>query len=163
MPALRREDIDDAYRKHGHSVLRRARFLLGKEEDAIEALHEVFVDLIERPEQFENRSSIVTWLYSATTHLCLNRLRNGRTRTRLLQQGFASIERASAGADIESGLELRRLLDSLPRDLAEVAVYHHMDELTQDEIANVMGCSRRHVGHLLQRLRTRLAETEDRP
>jgi RNA polymerase sigma factor (sigma-70 family) len=163
MAALRREDIEDAYRKHGHSVLRRARFLLGKDEDAVEALHEVFVELLERPEQFGHRSSILTWLYGATTHRCLNRLRDGRNRTRLLQQRFTSTERASAAADMESGLELRRLLDSLPRDLAEVAVYHHMDELTQDEIAQVMGCSRRHVGHLLQRLRARLAETEDRP
>jgi len=43
-------------------------------------------------------------------------------------------------------------LEQLPRALAEVAVYYYVDELSQQEIADLMGCSRRHVGHLIERL-----------
>jgi len=163
MPALRPEEIEDAYRRHGHSVLRRARRLLGNEHDATETLHEVFIDLLERPEQFEKRSSLVTWLYAATTHRCLNRLRNGRTRARLLEEQHAPAHEASPAGKVESMLELRRLLGSVSEEMAQAAVYHHMDELTQDEIAAVMGCSRRHVGHLLERLRARACDAVGRP
>ncbi|HMI87513.1 MAG TPA: RNA polymerase sigma factor [Polyangiaceae bacterium] len=163
MPVLRHEDIEDVYRKHGHSVLRRARQLLENEDDALETVQEVFVELLEHPEQFGQRSSLVTWLYGVTTHRCLNRLRNRRTRARLLGQDQPSPVQASPAGRVESWLELRRILGSLPADLARVAVYHYMDELTQDEIAEVMGCSRRHVGNLLQRFRDRVHDEGSGP
>jgi RNA polymerase sigma-70 factor (ECF subfamily) len=163
MPAPSLEEIENAYRKHGHSVLRRAQHLLGSVDDAREALHEVFVDLLEHPEQFEGRSSLVTWLYSATTHRCLNRLRNARTRARLFEERNEPRDQASHAGRVESGIELRRLLATLPHDVAEAAIYHHLDELTQDEIASVMRCSRRHVGHLLERLRARMQTQIEAP
>jgi len=49
-------------------------------------------------------------------------------------------------------VELRAWLASLPEELAQVAVYYHMDELTQEELAGVLGCSRQWVGKLLQQL-----------
>jgi RNA polymerase sigma-70 factor (ECF subfamily) len=40
----------------------------------------------------------------------------------------------------------------LPEPLGHVAVYYYLDELTHEEIAELLGCSRRHVGNLLVRL-----------
>src|SRR4051812_368461 len=47
---------------------------------------------------------------------------------------------------------VRDLLSRLPDRLAEVAVYYYVDEMTHAEIAGILGCSRRHVGDILQRL-----------
>ena len=143
--------IEDIYRKHGHSVLRRARALLGNEEDARELLQEVFTSLLDRPVQFTGQSNIATWLYSVTTHGCLNRLRNERTRRRLLQAHVPASEEAATG-DPEQEALLREVLTRLPRELAEVAVYRYLDGMTQEEIASLLGCSRRHVGDLLGRM-----------
>ena len=49
-------------------------------------------------------------------------------------------------------MQLRMLLERIPEPLAHVAVYAYVDGLTQDEIARVMRCSRRHVSALLERL-----------
>ena len=156
IPRGSRAAVEQLYRSHAHLVLRRARHILGDEQEAREALQELFVSLLSRPEQFEARSSATTFLYSATTHLCLNRLRNGRTRLRLVEAqpppSAPQTERA------ESLTEARALLARLPEELREVAVYCFFDELTQEETAQVMGCSRRHVNNLLVRLRTRAAE-----
>ena len=46
-------------------------------------------------------------------------------------------------------------LARLPEPLAQVAVYRYVDEMTHDEIARILGCSRRHVGDLLERLEAR--------
>jgi RNA polymerase sigma-70 factor (ECF subfamily) len=144
-------DIEATYRTYGHSVLRRARALMGNEEDARELLQEVFMSLVDRPEQFEGRSSVATWLYSATTHGCLNRLRNERTRRRLLDERSVGVVDVS-GDDPERRTLLHELLVRLPRELAEVAVYRYLDGMTHEEIASVFGCSRRHVGDLIDRL-----------
>jgi DNA-directed RNA polymerase specialized sigma24 family protein len=45
----------------------------------------------------------------------------------------------------------RRLLARLPLELAEVVVYYYVDEMTHDEIAEQIGCSRRQIGNLLAR------------
>lgn len=94
---------------------------------------------------------MTTFLYSAITHACLNRIRNGKTRLRLLQE-HASSDSASAGPSAEQLAVLRSALASMPEPLAQVAVYRYVDELTHDDIARILDCSRRHVGDLLERL-----------
>jgi RNA polymerase sigma factor (sigma-70 family) len=153
------EAIERLYREHGHHVLRRARRLLASEDESREVLQEIFVSLLARPEQFDRRSSFTTWLYSATTHLCLNRIRDRKNRARLL-----SARAPAQGEDAPDSAEDRTLvtdlLAKLPDEIAKAAVYYHLDEMTQDETAAIMGCSRRHVGDLLERLTTWLKAQE---
>ena len=144
-------DLEQAYVKYGHSVLRRARALLGNDEDAREMVHEVFVGLLEAPEQYRERSSLATWLYSATTHRCLNRIRDRRNQQKLLRERVAPALDVQTSGGVDTAA-LRRLLAALPEELAAVAVHHHLDEMTQQEIADTLACSRRHVANLLGRL-----------
>ncbi|HWX08955.1 MAG TPA: sigma-70 family RNA polymerase sigma factor, partial [Gaiellaceae bacterium] len=122
------------------------------EGDARDVLQEVFLSLLDRPEQFAGKSSLSTWLYSATTHLCLNRIRSDKTRSRLTAEQDRAVLGPSPPAPADRVAELRDLLARLPPDLALVAVYYFGDEMTHDEIAEVVGCSRRRVGHLVERL-----------
>ncbi len=142
-------------------MLRRARRILGNEEDAREVLHDVFVSVIDRPDAFRGQSAITTWLYSATTHACLNRLRNQRTRARLLAES-PEPQRSIPGT-AESIAVLHDLLARVPFELAQVAVYFYADEMTHEEIARVLGCSRRHVGDLVERLHVSIRKTEEVP
>ena len=138
-------------------MLRRARALMGNEADAQELLQEVFASLVDRPSQFAGKSSLATWLYSATTHGCLNRLRNDRVRRRLLDAREPASGKASS-ANPEQEAILRQVLTRLPRELAEVAVYRYLDGMTHDEIASLLGCSRRHVGDLIGRMHAMVDE-----
>lgn len=148
-----REQLAELYRRHAPSVHRRAVALLGVEAEAAEVMQDVFMSLLERPEQFRGHSSPLTFLYSATTHACLNRLRNQRTRLRLLTQNAQDrTSEPGEGPRAERLLQLRAVLAELPSELATVAVYYYLDEMTYDEVAEVMGCSRRHVANQLQRL-----------
>lgn len=146
-------DIEQLYREHGHLVLRRARQVLGEEQEARDVLQELFTSLLHRPGQFQGRSQAITFLYSATTHLCLNRLRNGRTRLKLVEEAMAPRQSEVELPRAERLAEARSLLSRLPEELREVAVYYYFDEMTHEEIAGVMGCSRRHVGNQLERVR----------
>jgi RNA polymerase sigma-70 factor (ECF subfamily) len=157
------EYIERLYREHGHLVLRRARQVLGDEHEARDVLQELFISLLRRPEQFQGRSQAITFLYSATTHLCLNRLRNGRTRLKLVEEVMAPRSSEVAFPRGERLAEARGLLSRLPEELREAAIYYYFDEMTHEEIAEVMGCSRRHVGNLLERVRERVLRLGDGP
>jgi len=148
--------IERLYRSHGHIVLRRARAILDSEPDAQEALQEVFASLLRAPQSLRRASSVVAWLYQATTHFCLNQLRNRRTGSRLLGDRMAPALAAAARSSAEALAELRSLLSRMPADVAAAAVYHHLDGMTHAEVAELLGCSRRQVGYLLERVQQSL-------
>jgi RNA polymerase sigma-70 factor (ECF subfamily) len=150
-------DLERLYRDHGAAVLRRARRLLRDEDDARDVMHDVFLAVLRDPDAFAAGSSIATYLFAATTHACLNRLRDGRNRTRLVAIE-SSARGALAPARGESRALAREILAGLSADDAALAVYLYCDELTHEELAALLGCSRRHVGDLASRLRRRIEE-----
>lgn len=154
-------DIEELYRSYGHSVLRRARQILGSEEEAAEVLQELFTDLIARPSQFDGRSAPSTFLYAATTHACLSRLRNRRNRLRLIDEHVRPWTTDVDSRSAENASALRGVLALLTDDEARAAVYHYLDGMSHTEIAEVLGCSRRHVGNLLERAVRRLSEPRE--
>jgi len=157
---LDRAAIERLYRSHGQIVLRRARTILGNESDAQEALQEVFASLLRSPEGLRKAASVVGWLYKATTHYCLNLLRNRRTGLRLLEGRVAPAATAVIPGPAEALAELRRILAQLPPDVAAAAVYYHLDGMTHAEAAELIGCSRRQVGYLLERAQQSVAQLE---
>ena len=142
--------IEDIYRRHGHVVLRRAQTILGDGNEALDVLQQIFLSLVDDPGLFEGRSAVTTWLYRVTTNLCLNRLRDRRTRARLVQDMLEPVERPPQ-TDASAWVMARQLIDRMPVELAQVTIYHAIDGMTQQEISEVLGCSRRHVGNLLDR------------
>lgn len=142
-------DIEQLYRDLGHVVLRRARELLRSDTEARDALHEIFVGLLARPEQLDGVIKRTGWLYRVTTNHCLNQIRNRDGRARLLRAVPRDEEASPRGENLAT---VRGLLGRLPSPLAEVAVYYYVDEMSHGEIATMLGCSRRHVGDLLARL-----------
>lgn len=146
-------DIDRIYREHGSIVLRRAGQILADPDEAREALQDIFVELAARPEQFAGGSTVATFLYRVTTNHCLNRLRNRRRRARLDQQAMTGgIWTTHPPISVDAQEALRRL----PEELARIAIYYFVDEMTQEEIAGVLGCSRRAVNKKLARMQGEL-------
>jgi RNA polymerase sigma-70 factor (ECF subfamily) len=145
--------LDAMYRRHAPSVFRRARRLLGSDADAQEIVQDVFLSLFEHPEQYEGRSALTTFLYTATTHAALNRIRDRKNRMRLLTE-----HTGSAPMDVDPRMtpeqlsHLHGLLRRMPEPLGIVAIHYYVDDLTHEDIARLLGCSRRHVGNLVERV-----------
>lgn len=147
--------LAECYARYGSTVLRRARALMGNAAEASEVLQDVFLALHEKPEQFRGQSSIVTYLYSVTTHACLTRLRNEANRRRLRAEHLLDPDDDAEIACVspELGVLARRILAQLPEPLAQVTVYLAVDGMTQDEVAETMGCSRRRVREFIDQLK----------
>jgi RNA polymerase sigma-70 factor (ECF subfamily) len=148
------ESIESLYERYGPMVHRRARQLLGDDQAAWDALQEVFVRALRRRDRFRREASPMTWLYRIVTNYCLNVLRDhGRRHEKLRQR--AAARPVLAPDEPELRLALTELLARLPDDVAEIAVYAHVDRMSHDEIAEVMGMSPRTVGNRLQEFRAR--------
>jgi RNA polymerase sigma-70 factor, ECF subfamily len=147
--------LADLYRTYGSTILRRARRILGDEADARDVVQEIFVQLVRDPTALTGADSPVAFLYRVTTNRCINRLRNENNRRRLLADEGERLA-PEGTSDAEGRQRVRDLLRLLPDDLAAVVTYYYVDGMTHAEIAEIIGCSRRQVGLLLERMHERL-------
>jgi DNA-directed RNA polymerase specialized sigma24 family protein len=142
-------NVERLYQRYGTFVVRRARRLLGDEQQSRDVCQEVFLQILRAPTW--DPPSPVGWLCTTTTNTCLNLLR-GRRRWRDLLRG-RSLPPVSSPE-----LPLAALLRGVPAHLQEIAIYYGVDELSQDEIAALLGISQKTVSNRIQELRTLLGD-----
>jgi len=146
------DDVATLYLQYGASVLRRATQILRNRDEAQEILQDVFARLLARPELMGRARDPSTFLYMITTNACLNRLRNLRNRAHLVEREVRIWQRDVAPGSSEDRAIVADLLVKLPEDQASAAIYYYLDGMSHHEIAEVLGCSRRHVGDLIERV-----------
>ena len=157
-------DVTTLCLRYGPMVLRRCRQLLRNEDDALDACQDVFVRVLERKERLEARypSSL---LYRVATNVCLNRIRDRRRQPDTVDQEnlmrIATAVEARAGAGAEASLLLERLFRRQPESSRTIAVLHHVDGLTLNQVAEETGLSVSGVRKRLRRLRHTLMEIVD--
>jgi RNA polymerase sigma-70 factor (ECF subfamily) len=143
-------NLQEIYQRYGGVVYRRARRLLGDDQAAKDACQEVFLRLLHTMPEFQ-QTSPVTWLYKVTTNHCLNLLRDARRRRNLLATQVAPLQ-SLVVQDAEGSTT--DLLRGFSQELQEVAIYYFVDEMSQDEIAQVLGISQRTVCNRLTEFRS---------
>jgi RNA polymerase sigma factor (sigma-70 family) len=133
--------LSELYEKHAPAVFARCRYLLRDDEGAKDALQEVFVRVLRALPEFRAASSPLTWILRIATHHCLNLLRAEKASWREELRHIAAAR--VVGREGPDRRELvRSLLASAPPEAQEVAVLYYVDELTQQEIADVTHLSR---------------------
>ena len=126
--------------------------MLGDENAARDAAHDVFVKVLGAFAAFRNEASPVTWLYRATTNHCLNVLRSRLRRPEQQQDDHDAL--AEEPLSVTDRLTLTTVLARVPENLREIAVYYYLDQMSHEEIAGLMGLSRRTVGNRLVEFHT---------
>ena len=146
-------DIGELYTRYGGVVRRRIRRFYS-DEQADDVLQEVFLRVMDKLDTFRGDSSPVTWLYQITTHYCLNRLRNEGRRRELLDERTGELfwSQPISKTNQEGEVLLKELWRHLDEEIVMIGIYYHLDGMTHEEIARVVGCSRRTVGNRLTQL-----------
>ncbi len=145
-------DFDVIYRKYGAIVQRRAWGILGDEQSAKDAVQEVFIRAIRSRENFRGEASVTSWIYRITTNYCLNVIRDRARRVELLAAN--AVAEVAFEPTTDSQIAVSRVLAQLPEELREIAVYFFVDQMNRDEIAALLGVSRRTIGYRLEEFRT---------
>jgi RNA polymerase sigma-70 factor (ECF subfamily) len=148
----------EAYRLYGPALLRKAERVLANADDARDVVQTLFAELIGRGgarERFE-----LPLLYRAVTNRCLNMIRDRKNRERLLAReepalrGMARVRCDDAVVGLDLLCKLSARLDA--RHM-EVLVCRYVDDMGVEEIAQLVGQSRKTVGKRLARIRDEVA------
>jgi len=149
--------------------------ILGNGEDAREMAQEAFFRAWSKLDTFREGARFSTWLYTITLNLTRSELRKRKTRRHIkpvsLQVKFGDdVGRTMEPPSEDDGpltrigtAELHQLalkeIDRLDPEAREVVVLRDMQELSYEEIANVLGCP---IGTVRSRLHRARGQLRDR-
>lgn len=155
-------DVEAAYRRYGPMVLRRCRTMLRDEQQATDAMQDVFVQILRNHERLEDRG-MSSLLYRVATNVCLNRIRSSKRRPEDAQSDL--LARIADASGDESRTQARAMLDRVlsrePISTTTIAVLHLHDGMTLQEVADTVGLSVSGVRKRLRKLKASLQELEE--
>ncbi|MGE3539437.1 MAG: RNA polymerase sigma factor [Candidatus Tectimicrobiota bacterium] len=137
------------------AIVRYCRCHIAEADKAQEIAQDVFLAVLEAMPRFRGQSSLKTWLYGIAVKKCLEAGRNGSRREhiardnwRLIKQG-AHCDPPQGPEEVWHQVHERQLvwqaLHALRAQDRELVVLRYLEELTYDEIAQVLQLSKRTI------------------
>jgi RNA polymerase sigma-70 factor (ECF subfamily) len=164
--------------RYAAPMYRLARGITRNEGDAEEVVQDVFLTIVRKGAGFEGRSALSSWIYRITTNTALNKRRSRRDERETsleehlpiyLDDGHRAGDRAYLLADWSRTPECELLageardvlyaaLDALPPHYRAVLALRDVEELSNEEVAGVVGEPVATVKSRLHRARMALRE-----
>jgi RNA polymerase sigma-70 factor, ECF subfamily len=145
--------LAELYAKYSPAIYAHCRRFLASPAAARDATQEAFVRVLARGVVLPREEEALRYLYRVSTNVCLNLLREHNVHTRAAPAIAAG---SSHVGSAESGLADREfvnaVLDRCGEGGAQVAIMHYLDGMSQVEIAEVLGITRRTVFNRLRKL-----------
>jgi RNA polymerase sigma-70 factor (ECF subfamily) len=146
------------YAKYAPAIHAHCRRFLQSPAAARDATQEAFVRVLAHGVALPREEEALRYLYRVATNVCLNLLREHNVHTRAAP---TLVARTPHTGSAESGVADREfvelVLERCGEGGARVAVMHYLDGMSQVEIAQVLGITRRTVFNRLRKL-ARIAE-----
>jgi RNA polymerase sigma-70 factor (ECF subfamily) len=143
--AGRREAFDLIVVRHRRPIYQLCYRFVGNHEDASDLAQDVFVRAFKGLAKFKGDSSLATWLYRVGVNTCLNRVAVKRPQTESIDAVPRIDERAENPLDLvmrdERAVVVRRAIEQLPPKQRATLVLRVYQEMSHEEIANVLGSS----------------------
>ncbi|MBI5068786.1 MAG: sigma-70 family RNA polymerase sigma factor [Deltaproteobacteria bacterium] len=139
------------YREYGPLVYRRCLRLLRDPEAAKDATQEVFMKLVRDMERLSDRETVLPWLYRVAMNHCLNLRRNSTRRGEDTAKTELEIPDGPARESYPDRHLVQQVLGKFDETTQTVAVGVLVDGLEHEEVAEMLGVSRRTVARKLDR------------
>lgn len=143
--------------------------MLSDYEDASDAAQEVFVKVYKSIASFRGQSSFNTWLYRICSNVCNDMLRKRQRRGISVSLEAEEDEMGSAAelvsdapgpeeklAMSERQKAVRDAINSLSQEFREIIIYSDLQQLSYDEVAEILKCPKGTVKSRLNRARNAL-------
>lgn len=133
--------------------------MLGRQEDAEDAVQTAFLKLYRSVSQFQFSAKFSTYLLRIMMNVCFDLIQKRRGQK---EQVFAEIE-VSHAPRLDLRLQLEEAINTLPERMRACFVLFAVEEMKQEEIAEILhlrvGTVKAQIFHAKARLRALLAET----
>src|SRR5215831_16205604 len=141
------------------SSARLGRFIRARVADpatAEDILHDVFVKLVSRLDEFRDPAKVQGWLFLVTRNAIIDHYRTRRPTSELAES--LPVEQSTVGVNEMEELHIvfHRIIDGLPEPYREALTLTAFEGLTQEELAKRLGISLSGAKSRVQRGREQL-------
>jgi RNA polymerase sigma-70 factor (ECF subfamily) len=167
--------FDELVRRYENKVYRLAHKILREDEDAADVLQDTFLSAYRGLKNFKAESTFSTWLYRIATNASLMKVRKRRDNLVSLEQSQSPVPGAEPLSiadwhkqpvedlmDTETREILQESVDQLPEDLRTVFLLRDDQELSNQEVAEILDLSVAAVKSRLHRARVILRDRLNR-
>ena len=144
-------EVAALYQKYGPAVYRRCYTLLRDREAARDATQEVFGRLLRDQERLAGRDDVLPWIWRVATNYCLNVRRNARRHGEEELPPEIPVNDLVPADQVPDRQLAQQVLARFDAETQAVAVGVLVDGMEHQEVADVLGISRRTVMRKLDR------------
>lgn len=150
---------------HVPSLLRAARRFGRNDADSEDLVQDTLVRALEKRNELRDDARLKSWLLAIERTIHLNSSRGLRTRFEVLDGGLSDTQPVEPSGDLDAEMmrgslsaELLAALEQLPTEWRETLLLREVEELSYEEISEVLDCKLGTVRSRLARARERLFE-----
>lgn len=157
--------------EYGEQLFRVALGYMHSGEEAEDIVQESLIKAYNSLRFFKGESRLSTWLYRITVNTCINELEkrkrrwmfgSGGVKSENITEIFGSTNQENPEQqliDKETTTKVRKAIDTLPQKQKSAFILQRYQDLSQQEIAQIMEITEGAVEQLLQRAKSNLKKT----
>lgn len=149
-------EVEQLYQTYGYLLRRRCKRILNDDSWVEDAMQEILITMCRSLPQYRGeKDKILAWLYRITTTHCLQLLdKNKRWARNFMETCLQQLD-TSSSLPLEEKISVEDFLNQLPGEEKEAAIYYFVNEMSQEEIAEVMQVNRDRVRVWLKHFKQR--------
>ncbi|MEB3100726.1 RNA polymerase sigma factor [Ferviditalea candida] len=140
-------------------VYRTAYYILGNEQDAMDAAQEALIRIYTKIDTYEEKALFKTWVQRIVTNICIDKFRRFKPTVSIDEHNMvfrteSNVEEELIFADFAK--DIQQAIDKLPEQHRAVIVLRYLQDFSYNEIADSLNLPLNTVKSYLFRARQRL-------
>ena len=165
-----KEAFEELIQRYQHKVYNTTFRMLGNHEDALDMAQETFIRVYKSLASFKKNSSFSTWFFRITTNICRDELRKrqrklktlsiseGEEHNKIILEDDEKNNPEKISISQELSTTIQEKVNQLPTEQRMVFVLREFQDLSYQEIADILDISMGTVKSRLSRARKALRE-----
>ncbi len=136
-----KEALVELLREIETSLYRTAFYMLGNEQDALDATQEALIKIYKNIGSFEQKAKFLTWAQRIVTNVCIDKCRQTKNNISIDEHEYVLQDQAVN--DVEDAMErsylvdeIRLAIEKLPENHRTVIVMRYIQDMSYKEIAD---------------------------
>lgn len=134
-----RDKLSEAYERYSDILFRIAVAQLGSSDDAMDAVHDVFLRFIDSDPVFSDTEHEKAWFIRSVINRCRDILRHKKVRNHLSVDEIHYL--ADEDSQSQTLFQLRFALASIPEKYRVAVTLHYLEGFSVEEIASILKIS----------------------
>ncbi len=119
-------------------VYRTAYYILGNEQDAMDAAQEALIRVYTKINSYEEKAKFKTWVQRIVTNICIDKFRRAKSTVSIEEHNMVFSNDHNVEDEIMSAYlakDIREAIDKLPEHHRTVVVLRYLQDFSYNEIA----------------------------